>query len=157
MLWLIIKPTVCRGQNVTFIDRLLQTPLWIVALLLTQNTKCDVCERAGRGDTEQTTMAYTKRAKSTPTGFHTNKDDNMQHAKNKNFLFWEPSRVSYNSLQSCHNVICSCCNLQHNCEPFITTFQISYNHSVLERPLILVNNYMFQFRISPTTKAIQLF
>lgn len=78
----------------TFINRLFQTPLWIVAVLLTQNTKCDVCERAGRGNAEQTTTAYTKRAKSALTGFHTNKDDNIQQAKNKTkktFRFWEPS------------------------------------------------------------------
>lgn len=40
------------------------------------------------------TTAYTKRAKSALTGFHTNKDDNIQRAKTKpkkTFRFWEPS------------------------------------------------------------------
>lgn len=106
------------------------------------------------------TTAYTKRAKSALTGFHTNKDDNIQRAKTKQK---KPS-VSGNhheflTTASNHaiSVISSCCNIQHNCGPFITTFQISYNHSVLQRPLIIIDNYMFQFRISPMTKAIRLF
>lgn len=82
------------------IDRL---PLQIVAALLTQNQKCGVGETAGRETTEPT-IAYTKNAKSAPTGFLTNSTDTLQHFKpqtKRPFLgtslsFWQHKHTSHN-------------------------------------------------------------